>query len=348
MVVSSEGLTRRLRERSGVFVSPRDIERILSALLTTRNVWQIIRLSRTPMKVVCSALWLFIQEGIVDRELELSEKGRELSRQLGVEGAEEYVCRACQGRGVDIGLLAEVVCEFSEVVKERPKPLRDFDQGYVTVQSSLGRVSLLLEKGDLVGKGVVVLGDDDLVSVALGLTGKARRVTVVDVDRRLIEYISVVSRERGLNVEAVVYDLREPIPVGLVGGFDVFLTDPTESLRGLKVFLERGLLCLKGAGCSGYFGLTYVESSLQKWYRIQSFLLDKGCVITDIIEGFNHYVNWGYEEEMGGWEWLPKKEKPRSTWYTSSLYRIEMLTEPRVRNLKVEGDIFRDEESATV
>ena len=192
-----------------------------------------------------------------------------------------------------------------------------------------------------------VLGDDDLVSLAVALAGRPRRVVAVDIDERLVDFIAETAAQENLPVEAAVYDLRQPLPEDWVRAFDTFFCDPTESLRGLEATLGRGLLALRGAGGAGYFGQTHVESSLEKWSRVQRFLLDHGAVVTSLIDEFNQYENWDYVRETRGWAWLPDPRPPAHRWYRSAWYRFELLALPDVPNEALEGNIFDDEEAAT-
>ncbi|MDR7434514.1 MAG: bis-aminopropyl spermidine synthase family protein [Armatimonadota bacterium] len=331
----------------------RDAERALAALLSTEEMWEAVRLSRVPMRFLC-AFWSRLEEkdllAVQDGRLSLTEAGRELASNLCIAPAWEASCDSCEGRGVDFARLPrEVVERFREISRGRPEALQVYDQGYVTEETTLARVAFALARGDLSGKEILVIGDDDLVSVAAALTGAPSRVLVVDIDDRLIRFIREVARVEGLDMlEATRYDIRDPLPHEWRGRFDTFLCDPTESFAGFCAFIERGLLAVRGVGSAGYFGLTHAESSLEKWAQIQRFLLESGAVITDIREDFNSYVTWGYVETMRAWSWLPIRVRPDRPWYFSSLFRIELLRPPSVENRRFEGNIFADEEAATV
>lgn len=351
-MVTLNRLRSELCERSQIYVGPRDVERTLMALRTTDDIWEVVERSQVPMRVLCTLLELLNEHGfieVVDGSIRLTESGKQLCDDNGIAPFASALCKSCCGRSVDINALGNDVIEnFNRISLERPDAIQEFDQGFVTNETTLARVAFMLHRGDLEGKEIAVIGDDDLVSVACALTGKPKRVVALDIDERLIAFIEAVKESYSLsNLSTIRHDLREPLPDWMVGAFDVFFTDPTESFVGFKAFVERGLKCLKGAGCSGYFGLTHVESSLKKWRNIQSFLIERGAVITDIIDMFNHYVNWGYIESMRSWEWLPVKVLPKGVWYKSALYRIEWLEPVELVMERYEGNIFEDEEAAT-
>ncbi len=346
-------LHRKAKALSRLPATRRDAERAVAAVLSGGSIWSSIRLSQVPLRYLTTFWNLMIEEGLLKARgdgLELTQEGKHWVTSCNIDRPADFNCRRCDRTGLDSrrGRLSTVREMFIQIASQRPAAIRKYDQGYVTEETTLARLAFAWEKGDLTGKDVIVLGDDDLVSVALALSGVCRRIVALDIDQRLIGFINRTVRSYGLtNLEAMVQDLRDPMPPSLVSQFDTFFCDPTESFLGFQVFVGRGLACLKGEGSAGYFGLTRVESSLRKWQRIQRFLLSRGAVITDIRDRFHQYANWGYVEEMRSWDWLPVKVLPEEIWYESALYRVELLRKPRVANEKVSGDIFTDEEAAT-
>lgn len=341
-----------VRQQVPVPFTKRDAERALAALLTTDDLWETIRLSHVPLRAL-SAFWhQLITAGLLeacDGALRLTESGRALTQTLGIAPMREATCPHCEGRGINSRMLPEPVAKrFAEICRYRPEAMQDYDQGFVTEATTLARIAFAWDRGDLEGKKLLVLGDDDLMSIAAALTGAPAYVLAVDIDERLIQFINEVARHEGLDqLEAVRYDLREPLRDAWLGHFNTFMTDPTESFLGFKTTIKRGLLALHGPGCAGYFGLTHVESSYEKWRQIQRFLLDSGTVVTDLIDDFNAYANWNYIESMRSWQWLPTPRRPERSWYYSALYRIELLQTPTLENLAVFEDFFNDEEAAT-
>ncbi|HID06350.1 MAG TPA: putative methyltransferase, partial [Armatimonadetes bacterium] len=232
MCVNILDMQRELKERAGIFVSARDIERTLAALQTTTDIWTTVERSQVPMRVLCALLGILHEQNLIaieDTQLILTDAGRAFCHEHQIAPWHATTCHTCNGRGVDIASLAGVVSAFREIARNRPEAIQDFDQGYVTEETTLARVAFLWWRGDLDGKEIIVLGDDDLVSIACALTGKPKRVVALDIDDRLISFIDAVSNERELtNLTTLQHDLREPLPDELVGKFDVFFTDPTE------------------------------------------------------------------------------------------------------------------------
>jgi len=330
-------------------VSERDLERLISAFLTTSDFWEAIALSRLPFNTVVELSKCLHQEGIISfeerGEVTLTDKGKQVFDNR-LSPIKEHICPHCEGRGVSLDGWKDLLKMFKEVTEGRPEPLLEFDQGYLTPESTIARVAFADRKGDLRGKKVIVLGDDDLLSLALGLSGLPEQITVLEIDERLVRFIEKASKEKGLKVEVRRHDLRHPLPSDLLAQFDTFFTDPVETLQGLEVFLGRGIASLKGVGCAGYFGLTTAESSFKKWREIEKMLVDGfGVLITDILSDFSLYENWDYLLESIRRDLPPLNQKPKVLWYKSSLFRIELVEGYRSFNEEGKGELYIDQES---
>ncbi|MDI9642944.1 MAG: bis-aminopropyl spermidine synthase family protein [Archaeoglobaceae archaeon] len=270
----------------------------------------------------------------------LTEKGNEIAKAFLKSDA---ICKACEGTGYKIDpFFRKVLKDFLEITKNRPPAVEKFDQGYISEEGVIRRLEFIHERGELYGK-IFVVGDDDLFSIAVSLTGLPKKVVVVDIDERLVNFINSVAKERGLRVEAYVYDVQRAFPDDFKKKFDVFVTDPVETIPGIKLFLSRGASTLNGVGSSAYFGLTTLEASRKKWFEIEKMILEMGFVITDIKRRFNVYPATEksysqFEEKLPIFKKLGVKTD--YDWYTSSLFRIEAISEPKPL---VEGEMIIDE-----
>ncbi len=341
-------------ERTKIPVYYRTVENVLSAVLSSDNVWRIVDLSEEPLPLVVAVLNTLGDLGYLEFDgsrIILTTKGRELVEKYGMGAKKDYTCSHCAGRTVELDEFSDLLSEFKAIVRNRPKPKHDFDQAYVTPETTVARVVLMHSRGDVENKEVFILGDDDLTSVALMLSGLPKRIAVLDIDERLVRFIERAAAEIGYsNVDMFTFDLREPLPGYALHKFDTFITDPPETVDAIRAFVGRGIATLKGPGCAGYFGLTRRESSLDKWREIQRFLLNEfGVVVTDIIRNFNEYVNWGYEEETRAWKLLPVKVKPSYNWYKSYMFRIQTLEGSRGFEDRITAgdELYNDEEAST-
>lgn len=343
--------TEEIGKSTGIKVNLKDLERILASLILTPHFWRVVYLSNQPFNVVAEAIKLFQQEGLVQvneaRQIFLTPAGQKIVEEKNIKPRISHTCSKCQGRGITLEKLGELAIEFREISQSRPPAIIDYDQGYVTNETTLSRIALLADRGDIQGKEIIILGDDDLVSIAAALSGLPKRVVTLEVDERLISFINEVAKKKGLPIETRCHNLLNKLPDEYVGSFDTFLTDPPETVEAFKLFITRGLAALKGPGCAGYFGLTYVESSLEKWRVFQQILTEEfRLTITDLIHDFNEYVNWDYLLPSIRDDLPFIQIEPDFNWYRSSQYRI--LTTESYQPLNIdfpEEDIYVDQDA---
>ncbi|MFO7966977.1 MAG: bis-aminopropyl spermidine synthase family protein [Archaeoglobaceae archaeon] len=265
---------------------------------------------------------------------------------------EEQGCSCCLSTGYQIdGFLQEVQKKFEEIAAHRPKAIEEYDQGFISPVDIMKRIAFIYERGDLLDSRIFVAGDDDLFSIAVALTGIPQKVWVGEIDERLVSFINDAAKEHSLPVEANNLDIQHPLPPEVRGKFDIFVTDPVETVPGLTLFLSRGVSALRGEGCSGYFGLTTLEASRKKWFEIEKRLHDMGFVITDLRRKFSDYPQmdnnfFRYQEK------LPIIEKMGSNvdydWYKSTFCRVEAVEEPKPMvegEMILDDEVYRDDES---
>ncbi|MBO8129187.1 MAG: bis-aminopropyl spermidine synthase family protein [Peptococcaceae bacterium] len=336
-------------------------KQILRALMAKpRTFWQLIREQDGYLARYVEVIGDMVSRGLIhnrDDHLYLTEQGQRIAREQGLTPLEQVTCPTCEGKTVTLeGKFTRVRDEFGEIARQRPPAIAEFDQGYVDITSTIARVAVMYQRGDLENQNIFLIGDDDLTSIAIALTGMAKRITVLEVDERLVDFIGGVARERGWNNLTVhKYDVRHALPAELQGRFDTFLIDPVETLPGITLFLSRCAQSLKGKGSAGYFGLTHLEASRDKWYAIQKLLLDMNFVITDIIHNFQEYeleregfVAKNYPLVKRAFKQLPV---PDVNWYTSNFIRLEAVAKPRIPDMEIPAGrafYFDDEAYATL
>lgn len=344
-------IAQEVYQRTGVETTVHDVEKVLSGLAGSSHFWGIVCAARKPFSVVAEIIAILERKRMVELDdkgdLHITPEGWGFLNVQGITARKDYTCPACEGRGIDLAKLQELMQKFDEVTADRPQAIIDYDQGFVTTPTVVSRILLMADRGDLQGKKLLLLGDDDLVSIAAGLSGMPREVVVLEIDHRLVEYINNTAAEYGLPVKAVRYDFRDKLPEEYMGYFDTFHTDPPETLEALELTIGRGLTGLSGEGCAGYFGLTRTEASLKKWSLFQQLLAGKfKVVITDIIDSFNHYVNWDYLLKSIRNDYPFLEVKPKLNWYRSAMYRIETLSGFKgVENRPIPCELYVDKEA---
>lgn len=345
-----KALAKEVSRITKIPIGSKSVLRIIQAINSSSDFWEIADYSDEPLPVI-SALIKLLQEKSylhIGSNISFTKEGEKIFKSLGKSLWKYYRCDKCQGRSIIGKRFKKIYEKFLLIQKGRPLPLIEYDQGYITPETTIARIAFADSKGDIRNQNILILGDDDLVSIALALSKLPSKITVFEIDNRLVEFISSTSKKFNLSIEVYQRDLRESLPKKFLNKYDTFFSDPPETLQAFHAFIGRGVASLKKTGGAGYFGLTRKEASLNKWKELQSFILKMNIVITDIIHNFNEYVNWGYEREMKAWQLSPIKKLPQQNWYRSSFFRIETLNNFKGLNAHLpKDDIFSDEESST-
>ncbi len=187
---------------------------------------------------------------------------------------------------------------LDEIYEERPSADPRWDQSHATMETVLGRAELFLEMGVIQGKRCLFLGDDDLTSlVSLLMVRKSLgeevlrgcMAVVVEVDLRLVEFLSEMALSEDLPLAVLQADLRDALPKPLTGAFDFFFTDPPYTPDGVGLFLERGAQALdpKGLRRAG-LAVPLAPPTLQ--LATQRHLQRLGFVIDFLDARFNEYL----------------------------------------------------------
>ncbi len=206
----------------------------------------------------------------------------------------------------------------------RPAPNRLFDQFLATEETVLQRGLLLRRRGHILGQRLIFLGDDDFTSLTVAFWQEAKRILVVDIDKKVLNLIREVADKEKLKVEALYYDLRQPLPPHLRANFDVVFTDPPYTPAGVNLFLSRGIEALEAKSSSVlYCCYGQSERAREKTLLIQEEINKMGLLVREKLFNFNRYFG---ASSIGS---------------ASSLYinSITAKTKPLIRG-KYEGKIY--------
>jgi predicted methyltransferase len=329
-----------------------DLRRMLQALSHEKDIWQAAGACERPFPQFVALVETLRELGylrVEGRALEVTPAGHAAFERWGIALAPP-VGKPCPHCAVGPAPLPELQKKFAQIAQRRPSAAPEFEQGFLTADSVMRRVSWIARCGDLTAKEVVLLGDDDLLSIALALTERPARLVVFEIDERLVKFLNDQAQQAHWPLRAYAHDLRQPLPEEFLGKFDVFVTDPLETVEGFLLFVERGLSALKpGAGQAGYFGLTKIEASPEKWRLFEQKLIGQhDLFISDVIRDFGFYENWPYLVETVARQSALLSEAPDRPWYRSAFVRIETLKgfrPPRCRSLGEEVEIFYDQDS---
>lgn len=139
--------------------------------------------------------------------------------------------------------------ELSSLLRRAHARRKGFVQAFgqtPCLPESAARRCLVVKERLPKGARVMLLGDDDLVG--LGLAALGYEVTSVDIDPLLIAFLSRVSVEEGLALNARVLDLLAPLPDEDVGAYDAVLTDPMSYESCMLAFVSRALSLVRPGG----------------------------------------------------------------------------------------------------
>ena len=191
---------------------------------------------------------------------------------------------------------------LSDVVVNRPPPIRAFDQIYMKISDMLLQAELLSRWLD--GKSIICVGDGDAIGLTL-VHLKAQklfdrgptRVHVLDFDERIINSIKSFAKTFQLEetITAELYNVADPLPSSHIGKFDAFYTNPPfgskNDGRSVEAFLRRGdeALAMEGIAC-----LVVADNSEVPWTKLamkraQGFLLSNGYLVAEMLPQFHHY-----------------------------------------------------------
>ena len=291
---------------------------------------------------------LTIDQGVVS----ITEAGRAATASYLQAAPLALACPTCQTTGYWIAEQDARLQRLEQLLAGRPKPNFDYDQGAITPADLLVRTAFMEERCDLHGSAILLIGDFDLMSLAMAMTGHPARIVVLDIDERVINFVNETARREGFPIEAQLFDVRDPIPAHLHQQFDLFLCDPVETLPGIRLYLSRGCQGLRGIGAAAYVGLTTLEASRQKWFDIQGILYEMGFALTDIRRKFSGYPDhdeapqdtiYSYPilEQMGA-------ENIGHRWYTSAFLRAEAIRAPTVHingSVDLGAELYVDDEA---
>jgi predicted methyltransferase len=175
---------------------------------------------------------------------------------------------------------------------KRPTPDRKFDQFTATLETTALRVCLLNFLGDIKGKRLLFLGDDDFTSVGIASLRYADQIEVLDIDKRILENIKSVSETEAIILSTTKSDLRQGLPSQLMRRFDIVFTDPPYTVNGLKLFVSRAIQALDpdnhAARIYACFGNS--DRAKERYLPIHQLFIDSGLMLKWIFDGFNRYL----------------------------------------------------------
>jgi predicted methyltransferase len=287
----------------GLAEGERGVRSVLAAVARLEPV-STRRLSRTvdlPVPIVASICGELRKRALVavERPNRLTARGRALFAPARLELHGSGACPRCAGRGVIVrGELSSLLHEMRRIRRLAPPARPELDQCHCTPETLLHRVLALHEADALVGRRVLLLGDDDLTSLAIGaVVGRfgsgdsIEQLTVLDVDAAVVEHVERELRGAPFPTSSMLHDLRDPLPPALRGSFDTVVTDPPYTPAGAELFLSRAAEALDAGGGDVFFSFGSRRPGVS--FLVQQTISATGFAIVRLQRDFNEYVGAG-------------------------------------------------------
>jgi N4-bis(aminopropyl)spermidine synthase len=188
---------------------------------------------------------------------------------------------------------------ISDVVQNRPPPLREFDQIYMKAGDMVLQSEYVAHWAD--GKRLAFIGDGDAISIcSMYLRHRdivdygPASVTVFDFDERICNAIRrFADAERLDNLDAHLYNCLDPFP--RAGEFDCFYTNPpwgaSNGGHSVSVFMQRGFEAVSYGGD----GLVVVADDPDlTWPKevlahLQAYAIDRGYFVQRMMSQVHSY-----------------------------------------------------------
>lgn len=152
--------------------------------------------------------------------------------------------------------LRAAINAISDVIQNRPRPLRHFDQIYMKAGDMVLQSEVVADWAN--GKRLAFIGDGDAISISVAylhnesiLEYGPSAIMVYDFDERVVFAVKrFADRQRLTNLDAQLYNVLDPFPGPY--DFDCFYTNPpwgaTNEGESVKAFVQRGMESTSYAG----------------------------------------------------------------------------------------------------
>lgn len=158
-----------------------------------------------------------------------------------------------ESRDIDLRAAINAV---SDVIQNRPRPLRLFDQIYMKAGDMVLQSEMVARWAD--GKRLAFIGDGDSISVCVAYLRQAgilsygpREIVVFDFDERMLRAAERFASKQGIiTLTTTLYNVVDPF-VG-PSDFDFFYTNPpwgaSNGGESVKIFVQRGMEATRHCG----------------------------------------------------------------------------------------------------
>lgn len=257
------------------------------------SVRALSRAADLPVPIVSAICNEFRRRGQISetRPVQFTLEGRRRFKS-GASGV-SAVCPGCGGRRIALpSAVARLRPGLATVAEAAPPPLVELDQCHCTPKTKLRRVLAMHEADAIADRRILLLGDDDLISITLlrfvrTFGVRVEELVIVDVDDRLLAFVRQELDGAPFPFRCLSHDLRRPIE----GEFDTVVTDPPYTAAGAKLFLTRARDVLAGERTDVFFSFGSRRPGVQ--FAVQQTISELGLEIRSLTRDFNDYVGAG-------------------------------------------------------
>ena len=196
--------------------------------------------------------------------------------------------------------LREAMNAVSDVIQNRPRPLREFDQIYMKAGDMVLQSELVANLGR--DKSLAFIGDGDAISVCVAYLQRRgiinygpSKITVYDFDERIVQAVNrFADKEQIEHLDAVLYNCVDALPSDR-SVFDAFYTNPPwgqyNDGASVNLFVQRGMEATHHQGD----GLVVIgDDSERPWTKavlstVQRFASDRGFFVNRMMPRLHSY-----------------------------------------------------------
>lgn len=197
--------------------------------------------------------------------------------------------------------LREALNAISDVVMNRPRALREFDQIYMKSGDMVLQSEFVASWAD--DKRLAFIGDGDAISVCVAYLKKRgiidygpSRITVFDFDERIVQAVKrFADKERIDHLDAQLYNCLDAFPGEWLAKFDAFYTNPpwgaSNNGESVNVFTQRGM---EAIGHDGEGMIVIADDEELPWPKqvlasVQRFSSEAGFFVSRMMPRMHSY-----------------------------------------------------------
>lgn len=318
--VDLQQVAGRVTAATGEPTSATDLERIMASLQSVSSFWETVALSGRTAAQVAAALRELAAEDVVAfdaQKVALTPGGLALAWQHSLVPRKLYRCPHCEGRGLALTIFQRTQARYEQVLEEWRNGGRG-DGNALTPTAVIALVAFLADRGDLMGKDILVEGDAALTGVALALSGFPKRIVTLEREPERAAFMREAAGRNRIKLD-VTEGRVEGLPDELTSAFS------TAVLTSLGPASIAVATALRGPGAALAGLWSHAGQSLTALGAMEAEAQRSGLVLTDFIRDFAafepalhpHFPHEDAPEAL--------RQPPTAVWHRPAVVRFELF-----------------------